>query len=94
VALIVPSAPSNLTANVEKHGDVTLNWKDNANNETGFQLERSSNGTAFTIIATAPANMTNYKDRRAVQHGQTYYYRVAAKNNIGLSPYSNVVNAP
>lgn len=92
VALIVPAAPTNLIANVEKHGDVTLKWKDNADNETGFQVERSSNGTAFTVIATAPANTNSYNDRRAVQHGQIYYYRVAAKNNVGLSSYSNVVN--
>jgi len=92
VALVVPSAPTNLTANVESHGDVTLKWKDNADNETAFQVERSTNGTAFAVIATAAANTTKYKDKKAARHGQTYYYRVAAKNNVGLSSYSNVVN--
>jgi titin len=92
VALVVPAAPTNLTPNVERHGDVTLKWKDNADNEIGFQIERSTNGTVFTVIATAAANTTNYKDKRAVQHGQIYYYRVASKNNVGLSFYSNVVN--
>jgi titin len=92
VALVVPSAPTNLTADVERHGDVTLKWKDNADNENGFQIERSTNGTAFTVIATAAANSTNYKDKRVDRHGQIYYYRVASKNNVGLSSYSNVVN--
>ncbi len=91
VALVVPSAPTNLTADVEKHGDVTLKWKDNADNETAFQVERSTNGTVFAVIATTAANTTNYKDKKA-RDGQTYYYRVAAKNNVGLSSYSNVVN--
>ena len=92
VALVVPSAPTNLTADVERHGDVTLKWHDNANNETAFQVERSTNGTVFTVIATVASNTTNYKDKKAVRHGQINYYRVAAKNNVGLSPYSSVVN--
>jgi titin len=90
VALVVPSAPTNLTAHVGKHGHVTLKWKDNANNETAFQIERSTNGSVFAIIGSTAANTTQYKDTNA-RRGQTYYYRVAAKNNLGLSAYSNVV---
>jgi len=93
IALIVPAAPSNLAAKVEKNGQVTLSWKDNANNETGFQAERSTDGSVFTVLATTAANTTKYKDTKA-QKGQTYYYRVAAKNNVGLSSYSNVATTP
>ncbi len=93
VALIVPAAPSNLAAKVEKNGQVTLSWKDNSNNETGFQVERSSDGSVFTVIAITAANTTKYKDPKAVKR-QTYFYRVAAKNNVGLSDYSNVVTTP
>ena len=90
VALVVPSAPTNLTADVPNHGHVTLKWKDNADNETAFQVERSTNGTVFAVIASTAANTTTYKDTKA-RDKQTYYYRVAAKNNVGLSSYSNVV---
>jgi titin len=90
VALVVPTAPSNLTANREKNGQVTLGWKDKSNNETAFQFERSTDGTLFTVLATTAASTTKYKDAKA-QKGQDYYYRVAAKNNVGLSSYSNVV---
>ena len=86
-------APSNLAAKVEKNGQVTLSWKDNANNETGFQVERSTDGSVFTVLATTAANTTKYKDAKA-QKRQTYYYRVAAKNNVGLSSYSNTVTTP
>jgi len=89
VAVVVPAAPTDLTAMVRKKGHVTLNWKDNADNETGFQVERSTNGTVFTVIATTAVNTTKYKDAKA-KAGQTYY-RVAAKNNVGLSNYSNIV---
>jgi len=94
VALVVPAAPSNLSAVVAKKDQVTLNWRDNANNEAGFQVERSTNGTVFTVIATTAANTnaTNYRDR--VRRGETHYYRVAARNNVGLSSYSNTVTIP
>jgi len=93
VALVVPTAPSNLTAKREKNGQVTLTWKDNSNNETAFQVERSTDGSVFTVLAAIAPNTTKYKDAGA-QKGQTYYYQVAAKNNVGLSPYSNVVTVP
>jgi len=90
VALVVPSAPTNLTAQADKHGHVTLQWKDNANNETAFQVQRSTNGTVFAVLASTAANTTSYRDTSA-RNKQTHYYRVAAKNNVGLSSYSNVV---
>jgi titin len=93
VALIVPAAPSNLAVLVAKNRRVTLQWNDNSNNETAFQVERSTDGAVFTVIATTPSNTTKYKDATAVR-GQIYYYRVAAKNNVGLSDYSNVVITP
>jgi titin len=90
VVLVVPAAPTDLTADVEKHGHVALKWKDNAGNETAFQVERSTNGTVFAVIASTAANTTSYKDTQA-RHRHTYYYRVAAKNNVGLSAHSNIV---
>jgi titin len=93
VALSVPAAPTHLTASVEKNGQITLKWADKSNNETGFQVERSNDGSVFAVIATAATNATNYKDTSAVA-GQIYYYRVAAKNNVGLSSYTNVVTVP
>jgi hypothetical protein len=90
VVLTVPTAPTNLTATVDK-GVVTIKWADKSNNETGFQVERSNNGSGFAVIATTPTNAKSYKDPTTVT-GQRYYYRVAAKNNVGLSSYTNVVD--
>ena len=94
VALVVPAAPANLTAALARKDQVTLNWKDNANNETGFQVERSTNGTVFTVVATTAANTNTTKYRDRVRRGEIHYYRVAAKNNVGLSGYSNAVTIP
>jgi fibronectin type 3 domain-containing protein len=93
VALTVPAAPTGLTAAVAPNGQVTLNWRDNSNNETGFQIERSSDGNVFTATVTVATNTKKYKDVTAAA-GQTYFYRVVAKNNVGLSNYSNVVTTP
>ena len=93
VVLNAPMAPTNLTATVEKNGQVTVKWADKSNNETGFQVERSKDGRVFTVIATTATNTTNYKDTTTVA-GQRYYYRVAARNNVGLSGYSNIVIIP
>ena len=45
--------PSDLTATALSTTQIRLNWTDNANNETGFQIDRSPNGTSgWTQIAT------------------------------------------
>jgi galactose oxidase len=88
-----PAAPTDLTASVAKKGHVTLNWVDHATNETNFQVERSSDGTYFGVLKITAADKTSYKDSSAIA-GQRYYYRVAARNKVGLSSYSNVTTTP
>jgi len=81
-------APTNLTAMVGPNGQVNLAWQDHSNNESAFQIERSSNGITFVVIATTATNTPKYNDINAVA-GQNYY-RVTAKNNVGLSNYTNI----
>ncbi len=88
----VPNSPSNLFASVSTSGTstlislVSLTWTDNSNNETGFKVNRSLNGTDFTLIGTTASNTTNFDD--VVSTG-TYYYRVEAYNSVGDSAPSN-----
>ncbi len=90
--LVVPNAPSNLTA-VAGEMEVSLTWRDNSEDETNFIVERSdSETTGFTQIAEVAANTTAYTDRTA-KIKTPQFYRVAAKNPIGNSPYSNVASA-
>jgi PKD repeat protein len=88
------NAPSGLTDSVSNK-TVTLRWNDNANNETGYYVERgikTKTGTAYTRVGILPVGATMFND--TVVSG-TYYYRVQAFNsNTGrLSAYSNVVSA-
>ncbi|MGV8973676.1 MAG: multicopper oxidase domain-containing protein [Rhodoglobus sp.] len=88
----LPAAPTLLTGTLQSGGLVSLSFRDNATNETGFVLERSANaGVTFVPIATPPArnNVGNvtYVDTRTTA-GTTYQYQVKAVNGGGSSTYS------
>jgi fibronectin type 3 domain-containing protein len=83
-----PAAPTNLAASVLSATQVQLDWTDNAINETGYIVERSDNGGAFTLLTTLPADAVTFTDN-AVSGGNSYTYRVAATSAAGNSGYSN-----
>jgi|GEM_PF-833207 len=72
--------------------DLNLDWTDNSNNESGFEIERSTDGTNFSSLASVGANVTSYTDATVI-NGTTYWYRVRAYNGAGNSGYTNVANA-
>ena len=91
--LPIINPPSNLTATLMAGPGVTLSWADNTVNETGFIIERSTNGGAtFTLLTTVAAHnntgTVTYNDM-SVTLGNIYVYRVAAATSIGNSAYSN-----
>lgn len=61
---------------------VRLDWQDNAANETGYLLQRSTAGAdgPYTVIRTLPANTKSVMDY-FVPAG-TVYYRLAATNSL------------
>jgi hypothetical protein len=73
-------------------GAIGIQWTDNSNNEAGFRIERSTNGTTFSGLAVVAPDSIAYNDA-AVSPGVQYDYRVAAFNEAGLSAYSNVASA-
>jgi hypothetical protein len=85
-----PAAPSNLAATLlASPTRVGLTWRDNAVNESGFVVERSSdNGQTFTTVGTpGPRNNTGnvtFTDTTVTQ-GSSYVYRVTAVNFAGSS---------
>jgi FtsP/CotA-like multicopper oxidase with cupredoxin domain len=87
-----PAAPTSLAALVQAGPQVSLTWKDNANNETGFVIERATDGVNFSVLASLGVNATSYIDTTVVA-GMTYTYRVKAVNAGGDSLYSNLATA-
>jgi PKD repeat protein len=86
----LPAAPSNLSASVGSGRVVTLNWSDNASNETGFYVERAvkAKNLQFSRIATVGAGVKTYT---RTETADTWVYRVQAFNGVGTSAYSNTV---
>ena len=92
--VIVPAAPSGLTATAASTARVNLGWTDNSNNETGFRIERATNSifTANLVTATVAANTISYADTSVVA-STTYYFRVVAYNSAGDSTPSSTASA-
>ena len=85
-------APDELKVTAATSENVALSWKDNSDNETGFEIERAIKGEAFRILAKTAKNAETYNDTN-VAEGQIYRYRVRAVNDDAQSDYSNEVEA-
>lgn len=84
-------APTNLTAQILSSYQVKLKFKDNSNNENGFQILRSVvSGGTFTEIASVADNITEYIDETALA-GNNYFYKVLAFKGSKKSETSNEV---
>ena len=70
---------------------ITVSWDDNSSSETGFKIERSSDGLNFFPIGTVGANVSTFVDAN-VSAGNTYWYRICAFNAISVSGYSNLAS--
>src|SRR5262249_17891312 len=81
---VVPLSPSGLSATAISATQISLSWTDNANNETGFKVYISTNGTTFSLFATLAANVTT-SSSSALFLATTFYYRVTAFNAGGES---------
>jgi predicted phage tail protein len=89
---VPPAAPELLAATTISGSQINLTWKDMSANETGFQLERSMDGAAFTKIADLSANTTAYQNT-GLSAATKYWFRVRAVNTTNPSAFSNVANA-
>lgn len=76
---------------------VHLSFTDNATDETGFVIERSttSSSAGFSILNTIGARLgtgtVTYNDNTALNN-KDYWYRIKAVNGLGDSAYSNVAH--
>jgi fibronectin type 3 domain-containing protein len=91
-AVLPPDAPSSLSASAASSTRINLAWTDASDNEDEFHIERATNGGSFGEIAAIAVNSESYSDT-AVAGGNTYSYRVRAKNDAGFSAYSNTASA-
>jgi M6 family metalloprotease-like protein len=88
-----PAAPSGMTAVAAGPNSMDLAWTDNADNESGFFIQRSTDGTNFATVASVGVNTTAYTDVTGLQANTLYYYQVYAHNDDGDSGMSNIASA-
>src|SRR4029077_15043161 len=80
--------------NAVSSSQINLTWIDNANNETGFKIERCQTAgcSNFAEIAQVGANVTAFSNT-GLTASTSYSYRVRATNLGGDSAYSNTASA-
>jgi large repetitive protein len=89
----VPEAPISLVSQVLTRTSIKLNWQDASTDETGFEIWRSvGNNMNYSLLTTVAAGVTTFTNTGLATSTQ-YYYKLAARNAVGLSPFSNETNA-
>ena len=81
----LPSAPTNLGLSVLSTTSIRLNWTDNATNETGYRILRTTQkGSGASKTVALPANTVTYTDTGLTKN-TTYCYCVVCSNAAGDS---------
>ncbi len=63
---------------------IKVTWKDNSNNETGFEIDRGTSKTNLTKVTTVKAGVLSYTETPP-QANTLYYYAVRSYNSSGKS---------
>jgi hypothetical protein len=87
-----PDAPGALVASADGETSIDLNWSDDSDDETSFELQRSPDGSSWGALTTRPAGVESWTDT-GLSGGETWYYRVRACNAAGCSAWSNQASA-
>ncbi len=87
-----PAAPSSAAARLNATNPyVDVSWVDASTNESGFKVERSSDGVNFAQVGQTGSNAAAFQDR-TTSGGASYWYRIRAFNNGGASAASNTAS--
>ncbi len=83
-----PNTPSNVSATATSTTDITVTWRDNSSDETGFEIWRSTTGASgtYSFLVSVAANAESTNDT-GLTPGTQYCYKVKALGG-GVTPSS------
>jgi len=84
------SAPTGVTVTRSTGSDLTVAWANQAD-ETGYRVERSTDGIVFTSAGTTSVDVTSFVDA-SLTGSMRYFYRVLALDAAGASFPSTVIS--
>jgi len=88
-----PAQPTGLAASAVSTSAIDLAWADACDEETAYYVERSATGQdgSWSLVSALAMNSTGFRDT-GLASGTTYYYRVGAVSDYGIT-YSPVASA-
>lgn len=87
----IPAAVTGLNASAVGQGSVTINWTDNATDETVYLVRRTTDMVNFYFVAdTLPPNSNTFTDT-GLAPGTQYFYFVNALNDGAFSPDTSLM---
>jgi autotransporter-associated beta strand protein len=87
-ALDWPYAPTSVTTTVVSNAEVDLSWTDDDTSQTGYLVERSTDGTTWSTITSINDPSVKTYQNTGLTDGTLYGYRVQATNTVGGSGYA------
>jgi hypothetical protein len=75
--LLAPPAPHSLSVGNLSHLQVTLSWVDASGGTASFEIQRSTSGEGFEVVAMLPPGTTSWTDTD-VEPQTSYAYRIRA----------------
>ena len=94
-AALLPGAPRRLTARARGTTTIDLGWtapaSDGGSTITGYRIGVSRTGTGGWVVLANPNARVNGYSHTDLSAGAIRYYRVAAINQAGTGPWSDIV---
>lgn len=90
--MTAPSLPDAPSATGLDASSIRVAWTDTSEMETGFEIDRSDDGSSWSSAGTAVRDATSFTDT-GLSAATLRYYRVRAVNPVGNSSYSGTVSA-